>query len=839
MTPEQEVSNRSILRVQQLSDELRDQLNQMRLFDGFLGPAKDEFLGPVKEVFLAARDHRFEQTPDAQAVRWYNFRLTASYDFCENDRKWIADKDNKKKFKPLFELAKSFEPNTAASYEKFEAGVGLWGADGSTEDPARKAFDQFTIALAVIPYRGILPALFEKQFNPDPAERPEKRPSSFLFHSSEAEHFRFAEFNEFQANDWGKPFQMEPLKFSLAQQLQLKAAELSSSRQDKLAMAGIKVNTNQGSVISEGGIKAILEFTRGQPNPFGRHLSERIKDVSPPASNNSVEMNPEEDLRGLVVPAYDIWCQDSPTVAEFRGGILGWIVIILEREAEKFIDRAMRIDSAMAALSWSHFTDLVRSYVRRVREANIRDLLEDYAEPGGSRESPREYFLSHLHQVIGWRKSTEGNCALEIPMNDERDDIKAWVSPLLPDTRWQRCEESGKGTTFPPGTRRLCRLFLDELELVRAKHQEGQQSGQSKNFHDTSKDLNVLEDQLQRYTKDVKGVREAVEREAQELLALDTLPPTARDSVQRVADQVKRLGDPNLDYMLRLQFLMSHLRVKTEGRLYEAPAWCWQLLESGTKRDIYLILRALVWRPFGWAWYDKELKTLPESALTDDSLTWTRIFLFDEDREEIKPRNLSDEVRRGISAVFRKLFFQLRISKPDYEACFPPPDVNADADWDDSLLWKMDGEDRKHHRIWLPSVKLLPLFVFALRTAFEHAFLRNFLHVIDADTLERLKGQKPRGIRIRESKGLNPGGAGIHHRIHIAFPALGIEPEFSTPLKTEREAADLPYGNWNNHMNHYRHVSRPWHWFAERVAGSLERDLPDQWHYEITLEARE
>jgi hypothetical protein len=58
-------------------------------------------------------------------------------------------------------------------------------------------------------------------------------------------------------------------------------------------------------------------------------------------------------------------------------------------------------------------------------------------------------------------------------------------------------------------------------------------------------------------------------------------------------------------------------------------------------------------------------------------------------------------------------------------------------------------------------------------------------------------------------------------------------------MKSEREETVLPYDNWTRHMHHYRHVSHPWHWMVERVAGHLDQDLSDPWHYEITLEARE
>lgn len=814
-TPRQQVSNRSILRVQQLSNELKDDLNRMELFKQMRSVPEES---AVKQVLFVARDYRHE---DVQ--RWYNFRLCATYGF--EEEAFDAIKSNKKGIEDLFTLANEFDPQTAANRERFEQALVSEEAALKNPNPSetevatfnrREALDQLLIALAVIPYTGLLPSLLENSVLPDKASESLKSNACFFVPTQEKDKFVLRPFNSFSDFEWIDEAEPETWdEFTIK----------SSKKVPNLKLVENLFNN------------FLLPFTRGAWKGTTH------------SNNESSEKKPNEDIFGFAVPAYDTWNEPDG----WRGGMAGWLVVFLDpKTIEKIMRRCAPTkddkESDFFRHSWLHLADLVRAYVRKIREANISDLLEDYAELRGSTESPRDYFLNHIHQVIGWKWSAEPTseddraknkkCKIEIPRNNEKDDIKAWVAPLS-DTLWQRCGKAGEGTTFPPGTRRICRLLPDGADLVKAKREEGKQSGQSSTFHDTSKDLNVLEDQLQRYTRDVTGVREAVEKDAQALLALDLLPTTAREYVQRIADQAKRLGDPNLDYMLRLQFLMSHLRVKTEGRLYEAPAWCWQLLESGTKRDIYLILRALVWRPFGWAWFDKELKTLPESTLTDDSMTWSRIFLFDEDREESEPRDLNDEVRRSISMVFSKLFFQWHISKADYEAYFPPPDLNRDADWDSPLLWAMSDEDKTHHLQWLPPVNLLPLFIFAMRTAFEHAFLRNFLHVLKADSPEAVKGQKPRAIRISESPGSNPGGARIHHRIHIAFPALGIEPGSSEPMKSEREESVLPYDNWTRHMNHYRHVSHPWHWMVERVAGPLDQDLSDPWHYEITLEARE
>jgi hypothetical protein len=810
MTDHQQVSNRSILRIQQLSDDLLKDLNSMELFK--------TKLGGVKEVLFVGVDHRRTSTLET----WYNFRLCATFGLDPNGL--TVDplemlRNHQQGVEALFESAHKWDKHTAANYQKYLAAL-----NDRTNDRRESALEQLLIAMAVVPYQGVLPSLLEEAFyQPDGESQmcPRAKACWFQPEGPEDGYFSVEAFDEFKptgeilarASPW-QPFKIDPDGLADEKPVQKLFGEL------------------------------LLPFTRG------KFLSTKTGQNRPEFKKADDANRSDSDIHGFAIPAYDVLCPQTG----WRGGMTGWLVVFFNESPQgvrSFYENGNN-DERLKLLehSWERFADLVRAYVRRVREANMRDLLEDYAEPTGIHELPRDFFLRHLHQVIGYRSKLTINSKepklqqaakrLEVPGNNERPSIDEEVF-LLPHTCSTYCGDPGKGTAFPPGTRRLCAMFLDELELVRAKRKEGQQSGQSKTFHDTSKDLNVLEDQLQRYTKEVKGVREAVERETQALQASESLPDQARSSIERIAGQVQRLGDPDLDYMLRLQFLMSHLRVQTEGRLSETPEWAWRLLESGTRWDIGLIIRAYVWRPFGWLWYDRELKRLPESTLDDDTMTWSRIFLFDEDGEESEPRTMNRIVREGISKVFRKLFFQWGISKADYEASFPPPEINPDVEWPHPVLWKMDKNEKAHHLDWLPPVRLLPPFIFAMRAAFEHAYLRNYLHVLDATSPAAVKDQKPRVIRISESRGSNPGGARIHHCIHIAFPALGIEKGLPPLAEGARELATLPYDNWSRHMHHYRHVCRPWHhWKAERVSGSLEPGtLQDPWHYEITLEACE
>jgi len=355
----------------------------------------------------------------------------------------------------------------------------------------------------------------------------------------------------------------------------------------------------------------------------------------------------------------------------------------------------------------------------------------------------------------------------------------------------------------------------------------GKQSGESKTFHDYSKDLNVLDDQLSRYASEAVDVRARVEVEAEGLLHSGSLSPGTAAALERIKREAARLATPKFDYILRLRFLMSHLRVKTEGRLYEAPEWCWKWVQSGTKRDIYLLVRALVWLPAGWSRFDEQRKTLPESARLDESFTWARLFLFDEDEGE---RSGTPPLRAAIDKALTKLFINWGIKQRDYAECFPPPQLNPEADWRKQLLWAALGEAKNEALRTLLPAHLLPLMVFALRTAFEHSYLRMLMRVRNAGSLRDLPRQTPRAIRLWDE-------VGTGHRIHVDFPAAGLESDLNKEPAADALTTELPYGHWSKHMNHYHRVAKPWCWHSRRIRGKLDPADADRWFYRITLEA--
>lgn len=476
-TPRQEVSNRSILRIQQLSNEMKGELNEMELFGG-------KGLGRVKEVLFAARDHRHEQNKAGNQLigetRWYNFRLCATYGFCTiqkdgNHSKWgnsHYEKLNKfdNAIRRTFAVAKAFDPHTAANYAQFKRALDteheivakLSKPDEASEpDKAalnrREALDQLLVALAVLPYRGVLPSLLERYFfgveTGDDWKASIPKNACFFTPTDEPDRFTLRSFDSFQWDKKGHEQTWDDFELS----------EFGDELKDDVKKLFYEF---------------VLPFTRGKP----------ITDTKPVDTNGVRHEN--WDMRGFAVPAYDTWLLGDE--GGWRGGNAGWLVVILENEPEaiKTFCRSKGLHQQdLLSHSWLHFTDLVRAYVRRVREANMRDLLEDYASPSGSPERPKAFFTEHLHQVIGWRLSKsdkdKDRSKLKVPFDQSDGDINEWVVPIK-DTRWAAVRP------FPPGTRRLCKLYLDELRLVLSERQKGRGAEKRAQYFAASHELKKL-----------------------------------------------------------------------------------------------------------------------------------------------------------------------------------------------------------------------------------------------------------------------------------------------------------------------------------------------------------
>ena len=448
MTPEQEVSNRSILRVQQLSNELMLQLNSLPLFGDKQTPH------PVKDVFFASRDHAHEVRQNRlkgggprhneSISTWYNFRLCGSYNFPDEHLNWLKltfgdGQPNLFRLRGLFDAANKIDPTIRADFQSFQS---LLATD------TRRAVDQLLIALAVIPYNGVLIRLFERLFFKDKGETLLSK-SCYIFSDTDERPkgrttFCFTPFHQFRA----APTQ--------AVTQTMGGMEFPPDLQECFPKAA------KGQDIFD---LFLLPFTRGEQ----------------PAAESSAKESPfakrASNLHGLVIPGYDHYYPGKG----WRGSMAGWVVVFLDHDCVNRLGQEKKPRN----LEWAAFTALTETYIRRVREAHMRDLLEDYVALQDL-PPPTTYLRNHIHQLIGWKASEQfgglssqgetDETSLIIPLDGGKAECVHVEE--LPGTVWQkfRSETKPRRRRFPRGTQRLCKRFLERLELAEQQRRVGEDS---------------------------------------------------------------------------------------------------------------------------------------------------------------------------------------------------------------------------------------------------------------------------------------------------------------------------------------------------------------------------
>jgi hypothetical protein len=791
MSPWQQVSNRSILRIQQLSQDLLKDLEGMEFF---------KELGGVKEVLFAGIDHK-KTTPEST---WYNLRLCATFGLDpeglakdKNPLK-ILTEDHKPAVKALFECSHAWDEHTAVDHDKFIAALNDVRYENDqwkvrTPQEARKkrgesALDQLLIALAVVPYRGVLVSLLEEVVFKSALRRNDPPKESAVWFSPKGDKegfFAFERFGEFSLDGYLEDSSAKPIGVA---PFQIETASLENT-------ALVESIPDVEKLYKD----FLLDFTRGA-------LLRSKKETD--ASGGKEFNRGDHDIHGFAIPAYDVWCPDEK---QWRGGMTGWLVVFFKKSRDNIESRyshsAKLSNKEFLEHAWLRFTDLVHLYVRRVREANMRDLLEDYADSRGGSMQPHEFFLNHLHQVIGYkskRASGETDDKLEpaekklhVPGDDGRPDIEEDVL-LLPTTCWKGCDILGEGTTYPPGTRRLCALFLDELELVRAKREEGRREGQQAGFfesaHDYSKDLNALDSQLAHFSNGLSTTREYFQQ---------TRTESVVKLLTEIQDRLEALRVPEEWWLLRARFMMAHQRTETEGRLYEQPEWCLDLIKKGTRGDLYRLIKLLVWLPIKWDEHVERARVRNgqhnesaenESELSGDDLAdWARLFSYDE-------RGRHPGIDAILGQYMRYLFVGEKITKEAFAQRHLPPQLNREQKMSDPVLWCGLGESEP--RRWKPVGTLCPLLVFSLRAAFQHAWLDQFLqaalHFKDGKSMDLFTPVTP-------SVTLDSIDDGTGFTIQFPNPNARInEKLLAAPL-------ELPWGTWQRDISHYRNLCHPWH----------------------------
>lgn len=444
---DQRLSHRTILRFQELADELRDDLNDLPLFKG-----GDNGTGRVQNVFFVSRDPDYS-TSELHG-RFYNARLLATFNFnSDADKVWTwlnkrsPDEEllpNLEKLKPLFVAA-----GRPDEFGKFETAVktkeNVVGVDDYKK--AQEAAHNLLIdAVAVLPYDGLLISLFEdKVFFSEP--EPNK-------HTPPAHQCCWFE-------------GMEDDLTLTAVNCFVPCAPPIKGGQSKMRFPDAIANELTGDLDTL--FKEFLNaFMRGD-KPFDENGDWPYK-------------SPEAPMRGFAVPAYDIW---SRNVNGWHGGMVGWVFCFLGETKEAdlppikqgLIRRLVRalarvfhcVDEVKALplkapstegnFTWTGLTHAMQHFVRRVRQAHMRELLENFQQ-ARSGDSVEPYFNAHLCHVSGWRWDASPS-AKKMPLPRKGTE----VSFLTPVSRVWDTVSRGETESFEEAEW-LCKQFLDGLDLL-------------------------------------------------------------------------------------------------------------------------------------------------------------------------------------------------------------------------------------------------------------------------------------------------------------------------------------------------------------------------------------
>jgi hypothetical protein len=325
----------------------------------------------------------------------------------------------------------------------------------------------------------------------------------------------------------------------------------------------------------------------------------------------------------------------------------------------------------------------------------------------------------------------------------------------------------------------LYQRFLRRAEFAAA----GKQSGFLESAHDYSKDVGSACLRLLDYSELFQKRRASLLKETERL---SDLPEPAGEVAKAFKEHLAALEPARLEWFAATRFTYAHLQAHTTGALVAEPIECVRMLETGTLRSVYEIVRCLVWLPLHYAGY-KELEQklrAENSPDLENPLTWCALFSYD-----MRPNKATEKFHKNLGERIMGLFLKEVIEGQDFVKRFRAPEINpGTTDFAAPLLWKKQREESAAR--FGPIERLLPLFVYSLRFAFQCAWARALM-------IEKPGHRPPIGLGAR----------------NIDAQTRQIFITFDIPVATEltRLEAIPYYMEWRQQMNHYnRAATFPW-----------------------------
>lgn len=780
----QRLSNRVILRAQALANELKDDLNTLSLFNEHGGPIKAvAFVCPSSEQNHDAITSI--ETDDVRSPGYYLPRLLGTFKFESNILwAWIENAicDQEISFMRLFSIKAS--GNQSARWEAFRRAI--------KENERAVAHDLIIDQIAELPYCGILPELWEDFFGVH--QKSSKSSPSQPLEAPRACWFEVDEPVNIRRNRNSQKVRLWPIN------------QFKVDRKEALldqVLPKLKIGCED-----PGGLLASLYQNFIDPFIIGEHLPKFTSGISPYFDKPQFGR-----LEGIALPVYDAFSRDG---LDPEGGFLSWLVFIPEKE--KINDLRKEIfESKREQKSWLGLSFCVRKFATRLRQLQRREALEHRGRQAvGALELTKE--LSHY--FTGWRRS-DGSWHNPRFRDDEffrhkkRNNtyyLAIDVSPTLGlgiDHRGAPLPvilESLPDTIVPEDPMARDEYLLSQTEAVRAFYRDasrleaerrlGKLSGEVASAHDYSKDLNALDSQLARFSKELSQTREHFQH---------TRSDSVADLQSEIQERLGALKVPEEWWLLRARFMMAHQRTETEGRLYEQPEWCLDLIKRGTRGALIRLVKLLVWHPIDWEEHVKHAsRTLSGPQMDEDQAElsprhlsdWSRLFSYDE-------RGRYAEIDKILGNYMRFMFVEERIEEEAFWTRHPPPKLNGDSLMTAQLLWAEMPDGGKTR--WRPVGTLCPLLVFSLRAAYQHAWLDGFLRAaVNWEGGASMKGFLPKTPSVT-LKSMDDGTG-----FYLTFPDPQTRIfESRRPGQMEGKIR-LPWGTWERDLSRYEGLCHPW-----------------------------